>query len=532
MDAIKAGSKGGRRSQTEKPTEHSARPTGVSPEEFLAAIVASSDNPIIGIDLDGHVTSWNPGAERVFGYTQEEILGEPVERIIPPELLQQERAILDRVRHGHRVEHFETQRLTKDGRHVHVSLTISPIRDKQGRLIGASKIHQDISQRKQFEIGAARLRLVIEAAPNGMVMVDEQGQMMMVNSQMERLFGYDRSEMLGQRIEMLLPSRFRREHSDLLNTFLLSPQALAMGLGRDLFGRRKDGSEFPVEVGLNPADTPEGKVVLASVIDISQRKAMEQELAKAHAELENYARNLEATVDQRTADLQETIAELESFSYSLSHDMRAPLRTIQSFSQVLREDAGAKLTPAELDLLNRMSVAASRLDRLIQDVLAYSSVSRTSLRLTKVDLEPLLQQLIEERPEFQPPKAQIEIERPLPKVLGHEAYLTQCITNLLDNAIKFVPPGAVPRVRIRAEPGCSAHRVRIWFEDNGIGIPEEAQKRVFGIFERVHNQQTYPGTGIGLAIVRKAVQRMGGEAGVESEPGQGSRFWLDLHDGQ
>ena len=159
-------------------------------------------------------------------------------------------------------------------------------------------------------------------------------------------------------------------------------------------------------------------------------------------------------------------------------------------------------------------------------MLIYSRVSREKIEIATINVEDLLRQIIRERPEFQEPKAEVRIEDPLAKVRGHEAYLTQCITNLLDNAVKFVPPGRKPRVRIWSE--AAGEDVRLWFEDNGIGIAPEARERVFGIFQRVHSDKEYPGTGIGLAIVRKAAQRMGGSVGVESNPGEGSRFWLRL----
>jgi len=166
-------------------------------------------------------------------------------------------------------------------------------------------------------------------------------------------------------------------------------------------------------------------------------------------------------------------------------------------------------------------------DRLIQDVLAYTRLAKQDIVVEAIDVERLIQEIIHERPEMQSPKAEIRIESPLPPVMGHGASLTQCISNLLDNAIKFVGPGITPKVLIHAEP--VDHQVRLWFEDNGIGIDEGGQRKLFEMFQRVHrNSGEYEGTGIGLAIVRKAVERMNGQAGVESEPNKGSRFWLQL----
>jgi len=255
-------------------------------------------------------------------------------------------------------------------------------------------------------------------------------------------------------------------------------------------------------------------------------RRINEELSAAHEKLDQHARSLEQTVSDRTAKLRETIAELEAFSYSLSHDMRAPLRSMQGFSQIVLTRYGETIGSPGTDLLKRVIHAAERLDRLIQDVLAFSRLSRQQIQIEGLDLDKLLLQIIHERPELQPPQAQIKIEHPLLRVLGHEASLTQCLTNLLDNAVKFVEPGTIPRILVRTETFDG--RVRLWIQDNGIGIEKEVQQRLFGMFQRLHDHRDYPGTGIGLAIVRKAIERMRGQVGVESEPGKGSRFWLEL----
>jgi len=199
---------------------------------------------------------------------------------------------------------------------------------------------------------------------------------------------------------------------------------------------------------------------------------------------------------------------------------------MEGYAQILQERLKKKLQPLENDFFNRISASAQRLDGLIQDVLKYSRVARSPLELGLVNVGELMQSIIKDYPSFQPPRAHIEVSEPLLRVQGNEAFLTQCISNLLSNAVKFVKPGDSPRIRVWTEELSRA--VRLCFEDNGIGIAPENQTRIFGIFQRMHSPKDYEGTGIGLAIVKKAAERMGGRVGVESTPGQGSRFWLEL----
>jgi len=244
-------------------------------------------------------------------------------------------------------------------------------------------------------------------------------------------------------------------------------------------------------------------------------------------EIRAHVTELEKRVAERTADLEATNRELESFSYSVSHDLRAPLRTMQGFAQALEEDYGAKLASTGREHVQRIVAAAQRMDILIQDLLAYSQLSRAEVRLKPVGLAAAVKEALAQLDgEVRETGAQIVVAPSLPEVMGHLPTLTQVIGNLLGNAIKFVPPGATPSVSVWAEE--RGGRVRLWIEDNGIGISPAHQARIFRVFERLHGVETYPGTGIGLAIVHKGAERMGGEAGVESGIGKGSRFWVEL----
>jgi signal transduction histidine kinase len=257
-------------------------------------------------------------------------------------------------------------------------------------------------------------------------------------------------------------------------------------------------------------------------LEVEERTRSAAEISKLNLELAEKNRALE----ERTASLQETIAELDSYSYSISHDMRSPLRTMKGYSDILIEECLPQLSPEHQGYLQKISSGASRLDSLIQDVLSYSWLSRSKFTLQEIDLDRLTREIIEQYPGMQPPQADVQIEGTLPLVWANEATLTQCLSNLLDNAIKFVAPGQAPRVRIRAERiGGDA---RIWIEDNGIGVEPRDRERIFGIFVKVHPTETYTGTGIGLSIVRRAAEKMEGKVGLESEPGRGSRFWVQL----
>jgi signal transduction histidine kinase len=300
-----------------------------------------------------------------------------------------------------------------------------------------------------------------------------------------------------------------------------------------------------------------GRQTVRAIRYAIERKGVEEALEHTEAALRESERrlresnaDLERRVAERTASLAETISDLEDFSHSITHDLRAPLRAIRSFAQILGDECLACGRPNAQEHIQRITSAAARMDKLILDVLQYSRLARSKLGLAPVDVHGLLRGIIDSYPAFQPPQVEIQIEGPLPRVLGNEAALTQCFSNLLGNAIKFVAPGTRPQVRVWADqPNAESARadsthhasritqqaaprpstpstVRLWFADNGIGIPKEAQERIFKMFQRL--DKSYDGTGVGLTVVRKAVEKMGGRVGLESEPGHGSRFWVAL----
>ena len=281
----------------------------------------------------------------------------------------------------------------------------------------------------------------------------------------------------------------------------------------------------PYQVWVEIRAYPMGNSTALFAADITARKRVESELAATREKLAEHAQNLEETVRQRTAALQETVGELERFSYTLSHDLRAPLRSMESFSQFVAEDYGDKLDATGHDYLQRIRKAAQRMDALIKDVLIYSKTSRGELKPHSVDLDAVARDIISQYAPLNSSAAHISVRPPLGHVLGNETMLTQVLSNLLQNAVKFVKPGEKPEIQVWSES--QDGRVRVFVRDKGVGIPEGAHGKIFGIFQRAH-ESSYEGTGIGLAIVKRAVERMNGKTGFESRAGEGSTFWIEL----
>jgi PAS domain S-box-containing protein len=522
--------------------EHDAEPADSKLERLRRALKASEAlkeallnaalDAVITIDHERRVVEFNPAAERIFGYARCHVLGRRIEELIVPPAYRDahihgfERYLTTGENHflGRRIE---ISALRSDGSEFPCELTIFPVADGDQPLFTACI--RDISTRKRHDRilrqSEERYRTLFNSIDEGFCIIelrfDPAGRpvdycFIDVNPAFEKQTGLANAR--GKMMRSLAPA-----HED--HWFEIYGQVAVTGEPTRFENHAKQLHRW-FDVYAFPFGDPAKRQVALLFNDITRRKETEESLAKARSDLEQHARLLMATVAERTAHLEETIAELEGVSYSLSHDMRAPLRTIQSFSEIVLAEAGDKLGPPEKDLLNKSIAAARRLDRLIRDVLTYSRVSRDKIELHPIDAGLLIRQIIDERPEFQAPRTEISIPGPLRPVLAHEAYLTQCITNLLDNAVKFVAPGKHPRLDIWSE--AIGNDVRLWFQDNGIGIAPHAHDRIFEIFQRVHGDRAIAGTGIGLAIVRKAVTRMRGSVGLESQPGQGSRFWIQL----
>jgi PAS domain S-box-containing protein len=343
-------------------------------------------------------------------------------------------------------------------------------------------------------------RLAVEASPSGVVMVDRRGTIVLVNRETERLFGYTRDELVGRSIDVLVPSRFQASHPGARQEFFSHPQARPMGAGRDLFGVHKDGTEIPVEIGLNPIEAEEGFFVLASVIDIGPRKQAEAELRRSNEELERFA-------------------------YVASHDLQEPLRTVSSYVQLLSRRYRDRLDADGADFMDFAVDGVRRMQQLISDLLLFSRVGTRGAALAPTEMQTALDHTLASlRAAIADSNATVTAD-PLPAVLADAGQLSQLLTNLIGNALKFHGQDP-PRVRVTAAR--TGRFCTITVQDNGIGIAPEYFERIFVIFQRLHQREEYPGTGVGLAICKKIVERHGGRLWVESAPGQGARFSFTL----
>jgi PAS domain S-box-containing protein len=490
-------------------------------QERLRVTLSSIGDAVISTDARGVVLFMNPAAERLTGWEQRDAYGKPLDSVFEIVAESDRRPVVSPVavvlRDGQVVELANhTLLVARDRTEKPVDDSAAPIRDDRGNLIGVVLVFRDVSTRRETELAAVRLAAIVEGSDDAIVSKNLQGIVTTWNPAAQRIFGYTAEEMIGQPIMRLMPPDRVSEEQQIL-------ARLQQGQRVDHFQtvrRRKDGQLIDVSLTISPIRDKDGVIVGASKIarDVT-------ELRKAQQRLEAHAAELESKVRERTAKLQETVSELEAFSYSLSHDMRAPLRAITSYTEIVMEDCGAKI-PEGLDYLKKVVNSANRLDRLIRDVLNFARISREQIEVVPTDVNRLLDDIVRERPELQSTRVTLRVEPSLLPVLAHEALLTQCLTNLIENAIKFVAKGTRPNVRIYTED--VGARVRVCVADNGIGIDPEGQKRLFGIFQRLNPGPTYKGTGVGLAIVRRAVERMAGAVGVQSTPGLGSVFWIEL----
>jgi PAS domain S-box-containing protein len=481
----------------------------------LAAIVEFSDDAIIGKDLQGEVTSWNAGAERMFGYSACEIVGQPMMRLIPPDLRQEEMGIMGLIRRGESVKHLDTERVCKDGTRVPIAVTVSPIKDSNGKIIGASKVARDITERKRAEealrSSEARYRMLFDYAPDGIVIVDSKGYYLDANASICRTLGYTRDEFIGLNAsDVVAPEEIPHigQALDVIKT--------KSDYQREWQFRRKDGSVFSVDTLATAM--PDGNL-LAMIRDITERKQAEEKIHQLNSELEQ-------RVIERTEQLEAANKELEAFSYSVSHDLRAPLRAVDGFSQAVLEDYGPQLPEACRQDLQTIRNGAQKMGQLIDDLLTFSRLSRLPLSKSAVDTGKLVRSVLGEL-NYKQKGRQIDVRvAELAPCQADPALLKQVWFNLLSNALKYTGKreAAVIEIGCAREKGQNVYFVR----DNGTGFDMQYAHKLFGVFQRLHRMEDYEGTGVGLAIVQRVIHRHGGRVWAESTVNCGATFYFTL----
>lgn len=501
--------------------------------QWLAAIVESSEDAILSKTLDGLVTSWNVGAERIFGYSAEEMIGKPITILIPHELWDEETEILNRLRSGDRVNHYETTRLRKDGSAIVVSLTISPIRDAAGAVTGIAKIVRDITEHKRLlaheqvaraeMLAERKFRELIENAPDAILQIDSVGKIVLANRTAESMFGYSRKELVDMPVDHLVPQAARAHHAAHRKRFEAAGVSRPMGLGLDLNALRKDGTEFPVEISLSPIRNENSVHVTAAIRDVTDRKRTEQQIDSLR---KSYLAELEARHKEA-----ERLNRLKSeFIASVSHELRTPLHTIIGFAELLDEQDTGPLNDKQKRFVHHIRADSDHLLNLINDMLDLSRIEAGGLVVRTEALR--LQTVISEAVNAIRPQAESKLlsvrEEQSPEIGVHADPLRvrQILYNLLNNAVKFTDPGG----KIGVAATMQGDFAQITVSDTGLGIPAEECTHIFDKFYQVGytTAGVRQGTGLGLTISKQLVEMQGGRIWVDSEPGKGSHFHFTL----
>jgi len=416
----------------------------------------------------------------------------------------------------------ESQR--RDAQAKQLSVTLDQLReqrdDRQQRMRAMASVMEDLQDERaalEREIMAREnvqqalqrseevFHAIVESAPTAVVMIDPFGNIALVNGETERLFGYNRKELVGKPVEILVPQRFQAEHPHYRRQFLDNPTTRRMGAGRDLYGIRKDGTEVPVEIGLNPIEAEEGIFVLSAIVDITERQRTEREIRRINAEL--LKKN----------------EEIQQFVYTVSHDLKSPLVTCKGFVGVAREDLKEGHFEDVESSLDRVEHATDRMGQLIQDLLQLSRIGTIRNEPEEIDVGQLVRSALSDlSARIDEVNAVVSVQHDLPRVIADRVRLTQVFENLLTNAVKYGCRTDRPEIAI--EGYADADEVRYCVRDNGIGIAPRFHERIFGLFERLDTDRD--GTGVGLAAVARIMDAHGGRTWVESDVGKGAAFWL------
>ncbi|HEV7763480.1 MAG TPA: PAS domain S-box protein [Thermoanaerobaculia bacterium] len=483
-------------------------------------LLEAAPDAMVVVDAAGEIVILNVQAEEQFGYHRDELVGRQVKSIIPEGFA--ERLIADGTRSAAEAlaqqigTGIELSGLRKDGSRFPIEIMLSPLESADGILVTAAIRNISVRKAAEAHLGQmeGRYRGLLEAAPDAMVVVNPEGEIVILNVRAEEQFGYHRHELLGQPVTNLIPEGFAERL--IADGTRSAAEALAqqIGTGIELSGLRKDGSRFPIEIMLSPLESADGILVTAAVRDITVRKAAESHLAN------------------KVDELNRSNEELGQFAYIASHDLQEPLRMVASYTQLLSRRYKGKLDSDADEFIAFAVDGANRMQRLIQDLLAYSRIGTKGAGMIAVSSEEALMQALLNLRSAIADEGAVVTHDALPIVLADETQLIQVFQNLVGNAIKYQSPG-VPAVHVSAQQD-GRERWTFSVRDNGLGIDAKYFDKIFGMFQRLHKREEFAGTGIGLALCKKIVERHGGSISVESDPGLGSTFRFDLSgsDGQ
>jgi PAS domain S-box-containing protein len=477
--------------------------------ERLAAVVESSDDAIIGKTLDGTITSWNPGAEKVFGYSASEAVGKPMGMLVPPERIREESDILARIGRGECVDHFETVRVRRDGKTIDVSATVSPIKDRSGAIVGASKIARDISERKRAEEVSREQSKILDLAQ--VSVCDMENRIVLWNGGVEKLYGFTREEALGHIAHELLHTEFPEPLEQIEQRL----QRTGAWEG-ELMHRKRDGERIVVSrlwVLHRDAKGEPDRILKASA-DITARRQAEEQLARQAKALA-----------RQTDELARSNADLEQFAYVASHDLQEPLRMVAAYTQLLGERYRGRLDDNADKFIGYICEGALRMQTLIRDLLAFSRVGRSCGACAPVDCEAAMDEVLLSLGPAIKESGAVVTHTALSVVWADPSQLAPVFQNLIGNAIKFRGNEA-PVISLQAEK--TGEQWLFSVSDNGIGIPPEYAEHIFVVFHRLHTRTEYAGNGIGLAICKKIIEHCGGKIWVEAQAGHGSIFKFPL----
>ena len=610
-------------------------------EKKFRNLLESAPDAMVIVDRSGKIQLINAQTEKLFGYSREELLGQQVEILVPQRFHGEHSTHRESYSHSPKPREMgagsELYGRRKDGTEFPVEISLSPLETQEGVLI--SSAIRDITDRKRAE---TKFRDLLESAPDAIVIVNEQGRIVLTNAQTEKLFGYPRHELLDQPVEILVPHRFHAEHAGHRQNYSHSPRPRAMGADLELYGRRKDGTEFPVEISLSPLETAKGKLISSAIRDVSDRrqaaealKASEERLQLAleaaqlgvwdldltndrafrslrHDQILGYdslqpewgvqiaikhmvpedreqfqssfaqalttntfsaefrvksardgsihwafaqgrvyrdkngkpvrmmgvvsdttaRKQAEQQVERHrqelarsNADLAAANQELEAFSYSVSHDLRAPLRHIDGFARILKEEHATELSEEAQRYLDRVLHGANHMGHLVDDLLNLAKIGRRDLARQRTKLDLLVREALADLPGTENRSVEWRVE-PLPEVECDPGLLKLVFNNLLGNALKFTRSRQPAVIEIGKSE--SAGPTTIFVRDNGVGFDPKYADKLFGVFQRLHRQEDFEGTGVGLATVQRIVRKHGGEVWAESEVDRGATFFFSL----